>query len=610
MGKANFGIILDHPAVYAGSFVSGKVFLDVNKEIKGSHMTLEFYGKEWTEVRYTETYTTGTGNNRTTHTRTRYAHGSRQLVHVSVPLQNLSIVQSGRIPMGKYIVPFQIQVPSFLPSTMRYSGGDGYCKISYEIKSIIKGSGFFVNYNASHAVQIVAAPSFTGQLIPYNGEPVTTAVNLCCCCNRGTMTLGAYMDTTVIEKGRAATVHFACRNHSSVPVDSVTVRVIQKCHWNAGGRSANSTRTLFQTTFDKQHMREALERVTKDETNRTRSVDSLRNERLTIMEELRVGQNKQIAVIPMDSHVTYVGEIIKIAHELRLTVQTDCCIDNPEVRIPLLISEPRPVVPPPSQPTTTTTNMVAPTAPPSTGVPITTGIPLVDPVAIPTPPLPTAPMESSVPVATGMSSDGASIPFAQATVLPNDFTNTNDNDPSDNVIYAQAVCIETDINLTGGVATLESSDTTGQPSAPVEPSTTTTTVPSATTLVTLMKDSIGDVEIIQQKLNDPAWKSFFATLTSSDFATILSKVESSFDRPTVAVLMAKAHTRFTCQHVASAIKIAASWNRTLYVEQLVEYCIDLVENQKTIISVLTEWEKSVTEQAIANAMEQRRKTAK
>jgi hypothetical protein len=60
------------------------------------------------------------------------------------------MIQSGQISPGKNILPFDIELPEFLPSLVRESGNGrtvGSCGIIYTIKTILKGSRMLCNYN-------------------------------------------------------------------------------------------------------------------------------------------------------------------------------------------------------------------------------------------------------------------------------------------------------------------------------------------------------------------------------------------------------------------------------------------------------------------------------
>ena len=50
--------------------------------------------------------------------------------------------------------------------------------------------------------------------------------------------------------------------------------------------------------------------------------------------------------------------------------------------------------------------------------------------------------------------------------------------------------------------------------------------------------------------------------------------------------------------------MASEWNRATVVEKTISYCSDLATNQEQILSLLTVWEKLVTEPAFAKAQEQ------
>lgn len=148
MGKANFGINIDNPGgvAVAGDVVNGRIWVDIGTEIKGSNFQVTFTGKEATKVRYTTTRTTGSGKNRTTRTETHYAHGKRNIISIHLPVDKLPMMATGRIAPGRYVLPFQFELPSFLPSAFECHHNGGYAMIRYKVKAVLKGSGVLWNY--------------------------------------------------------------------------------------------------------------------------------------------------------------------------------------------------------------------------------------------------------------------------------------------------------------------------------------------------------------------------------------------------------------------------------------------------------------------------------
>jgi hypothetical protein len=204
MGKANFGITLEALSFEAGSHLKGVVFADVKQEITGTQMTLTFSGTEQTKVRYTER--TGSGNNE--RSETRYAVGSRNLIQVNFPVDGSEMLTGNRIAPGHYKLPFELELPSSLPSTMTQAWNGGSCKIKYNLQAVLKGSGSLWDYHCDRDV-LVRAKAMDTEPIPYNHEPYTEHVSLLCCLSRGAIAFGAMVDDTRLHRGETTSINMS-----------------------------------------------------------------------------------------------------------------------------------------------------------------------------------------------------------------------------------------------------------------------------------------------------------------------------------------------------------------------------------------------------------------
>jgi hypothetical protein len=172
MGTVIFGIAFDGGTVEftAGEHVRGAVFADVDEELHGdgSEVSLVFSGQETTKVVAKNT-----------------THDNRSLIRVMIPLNSAELLQENRIVPGKYKLPFDLELPSFLPSSMNFSHEESNCAITYTFKAIL-GSGVLWNYNFERVVVVRAKP-MDFEPLPYNPQPMTKHVNLLCCFDRGSI---------------------------------------------------------------------------------------------------------------------------------------------------------------------------------------------------------------------------------------------------------------------------------------------------------------------------------------------------------------------------------------------------------------------------------------
>lgn len=566
MGKADFGIVIDSPLAFAGNTLEGRVWADIRQEIRGTSLVVTFKGKEQTCVRYTRTHTSRNADGTTrTHTTTHYAHGSRNICYIPLPVDQLEMTRNGRVKPGRYVLPFQFELPNFLPSSMEYSYNGGYARIQYKIKAVLKGSGVLWSYSAEQYTSVKSVAT-ANQMIPYEGPPSTIRVRSCCY-DKGSMSLGAHMTTTALAKGQAATICFSCRNSSTVGVDCVFAELKQRIRWTAGGHSQNTSDVIHRVNFSTA----GLEAATKEDAKRQRGVDSVRRETDIMLDELRGYVNSQPIMLPLTALCTYSGGLIQVSHEIKMWVLTPgCCVDNPELRIPILACD-------------TITQQQAPPLPPPPEAPA-----IAQPVIQPSAPYEYPQQQHHPPP----SAPVAAIPFSNSGY---------DHEPE--IVYAQPIRVESIHAILGGA--IASGDKEDEVEVPPIATAQVVQTPSLETLLNEMRDSVGDVDTVDRRVNDPTWKGVFAGMNPNDYATVVSKVQSSFDETQVAVLVAQSISNFSCLHAATAVRIASDWSRTNMVEKLLPYCKDLPQNYTTIKQVLTEWEQSVTERAFQQALGQK-----
>jgi hypothetical protein len=293
-----------------------------NPSLQGSEMHVQLIGLEKSAVRYTS----NSGKHSSTHT----AHAQRSLIQAVLPVNPMQMIQNGRILPGKYILPFDIELPEFLPTSMSASAHGSTCQIVYQVKAVLKGSGMLYNYKCDRAISVKAQP-LEKVVQPFEGEPSSVKVKLCCCLNRGTMTVGAHMEDTVLEKGETAKLSLSCRNNSTVRVQKVEANLTQIIQWHAGGHSASESRILQAMDFGTQGLDRKAKLLQRGE--------SVRGDQIQILEELQRGANSHTVTMPPNAFNTYQGQVMSIHHELRINVTTNCCIDNPQVIIPIRTGE-------------------------------------------------------------------------------------------------------------------------------------------------------------------------------------------------------------------------------------------------------------------------------
>ena len=577
--------------VQAGESLQGFVVLIVtdDKGVKASALDVTFYGKEQTEVRYTKRE--GTGKDSRTVTKTAYSH--RRILESKLPMASLAstIFETAqndgeeedeedamqesntgkknkiRIPPGKYLIPFALELPESIPGSFCYDDpSDGKCEIRYYFKVILKGSGRMWNYNTEETVHVKSRKQTRNSAdkqqdtIPYDAPPVNETIRSCYF-PMGSISLGARLDDTQVHKGQECRVNVSCRNHSAAEIDSVRATLRQEFKWKAGSHRARGMQSILSMDFTQPLL---LQGSLATQSKALRQTQDISSELREMFREVNKAKNSATFTIPREYGesamsnnnkavrmlCTYSSGLITISHRLELEVLTSgCCVTNPSLLIPMLVEE---------EPANTDA----------------------------------AHVEAEVEVA----------PSGQASYVPPQY---------EDAIQAPVIYVPSSHVTMGGTKVDGAAE---DPDIEVDvqvPSDFEAQPPSLNILLKEMSESVADWDIIQRKLQDPDWDTIFATLTPNHYALILQQVALDFDQPKIAVCLAQTlqqqgtdSSGFTCAHVVAALNVASEWNRATVVEKNISYCSDLVTNQDQILSQLTDWEKLVTERAFAKALDE------
>ena len=563
MGKAEIDIVLQPQGngyhVQAGSWMKGYILLNIERgSVRANGLDLSFQGHEQSEIVYDETEDIHIDNNNDgRRNATRTESSSRVLINVKLPVgvgphnkesynngttTTTFIDNAGNINPGQYQIPFEVEVPSYLPGSMQYQHSDkSRCSIHYELKAILSGSGFFWNYHKELPIQILAKPMDPLPPSPHMASPVNEPVTHCCCCNKGSISLGGKVEETRLAPESQCTVSLSCRNHSTVQPQNVRARIRQEVKWQCSGHSKTVSKYLVTVEFPS-----ILNNLTVTQPHHHhqhhhggRLADILLQDDMADMfREINDDIHQGTLIIPPNILDTYSGHLITVKHRLELEVKTGCCISDPSIYIPIWIGQ--------AAPSTTSNHQTT-----------------------------------------------------------NVNTEVNHPPMADGIIQAPAVIVSgEDIILP--VIHVPSSSVYPIPSAPMEAEVSIpqpdTSAPSFDLLIREMKGTVSHLDLIERKIKDPNWNGIWQQMTSMQFGRIVGCVQMGFDQPRVAEAIAKELPVMSCEYIVAAVRWSMDYQRTAVVEKLVPLCQDLVDNKILIEKELTDWEKLVTEHAITQAL--------
>eukprot|EP00977_Amphora_coffeiformis_P011780 scaffold2872_cov193-Amphora_coffeaeformis.AAC.3 len=482
--------------VCAGQHLRGKVTLDAKQEIPAKELLLTLNGEEVTRVEYSEWHEENGVRNERTKTDTGY----RAFLTAQIPVETFSVIQQGKVFPGKYQVPFDVELPEHIPSSFIVENGiSNHCKIQYELKVQLRGSGNLWDYKQTKSVPI-KGKSLPRDPLPFFSQPVEQAAKFCCF-NQGNILFGAKVLDTRLDMGETCQIHLSIRNNSTVEIKEVGAKLSQVVFWE--GRQAHpstKSRELGSFTFPKLPGTQA-----QGDGERDIEVGQLQ----VVFKEIEEGHHAAEITMPTDALASYNGSFIKVTHHLQIYVNAGKCVSSPELDVPILCGE--------------------------------------------TP---------SPDAAAATTQDTSAIP--SAVVVPSSSVNI------------------------GGLPT-QSDDPDLVFASPSE------STPSIDTLLTEMKASVADLQLVEAKLKDPAWNFVFQGIKPNDMTKIVQQIDMDFDQPRIAGKIADKMENFTCEHALAAMKATKEWNRSNMVEVLLSKCSDVSTKANIIKDELSDWERVVTQ---------------
>jgi hypothetical protein len=545
MRKATLKVHIDDTeAVVAGSCVSGAVYINAYEEIHGCGLALVFQGIEFTRVAAGEVVNEA---NRIIMTCPVPMHQAwSELLESFDTTYNNSSTSSNRlsmqplvpttelrtIPPGRHEVPFTLELPEWLPGSMKRSERCAMCEIYYEFIAILQGSGRLWNYHDKRRVLVRARSYSPLPIIPYTAPLLDTSIRTCGCLGRkhGTIHGTASISLTNVEKGGTFSVSVACRNQSRIKIDAIEVTLRECILIEIKKLSYCMNHELDCQTFDASTTR-SWNGIASNNTS------PLDHEHLTpydmqaMMDELQDPSHALQLKVPQDALCTHVGQHMVVQHVVRVVWKTSaCCTTNPTLDMPILqVTEPSSGMNNINNSGNTTT--AATTA---TNLKVT---PLVH--------------------------------VSSSSVMLGD---TGDAISSSNILEAANV---------GSVEQL----------AHIMDMNVSESLPSLSRLIQDINDSTMAARLVEQRTHDTTWQPIFQSLTPIEYAQIIQCIHAQWDQVTIATIIARLITSFSCDHVMAVLGSIAEGNHTRIVEALLPCVHDYAQHGARIEEALSEWDR-------------------
>ena len=212
---------------FSGSSVEGSVVLELSapKSAQSISITLSGTGN----VRWTETYTTGSGEHRQTHT---IVHSDTQSFFTDMKKRLWGTdTESQELAAGRHEFPFKFRLP--MNSTLPTSFESHLGHIRYSLVATMRQSWEVEHTSTTRAINVnevidINTPSLREPLSGSNDK------NLCCLwCTSGPISLTAKIDRGGYCPGESIAISIEAQNHSNIKMKSVRATLKQKIVYKA-----------------------------------------------------------------------------------------------------------------------------------------------------------------------------------------------------------------------------------------------------------------------------------------------------------------------------------------------------------------------------------------
>lgn len=334
----------EHELYFAGETLTGQASfrVPVGAVVDFSSIKLTFTGGEYTIVHYTRDI--GSGEKR--RTIKRIAYGKRNLYYNELPVIPSQITgrehaagQGQGYVFGDITIPFSIDLPHGLPSTMELGKEKNTCSIKYTLAVEVHGVAI-----ANKAVNIVQMPRML-PIQPTIIDPEIQAIRCCCfAVDCGAIALGASLQQPCIAIGsEACPLRCIIMNNATAKIKELKVMLHMACKFNAEGYDASFRGAICTVTINREELQGAhqLKVVSKGQVSpgTTEMLESM-------LHEMRLGMHSEEGsqrahhqalltvnlTVPTEfAYPTYPGTLIQTSHWLEIELITGLCTSNPVI---------------------------------------------------------------------------------------------------------------------------------------------------------------------------------------------------------------------------------------------------------------------------------------
>lgn len=236
--------------------------------------------------------------------------------------KTIRVIQERHIARGSYDFPFDIELPSHLPSSVHTSKITGKtssytCKIQYFLEIRVNQESFQGKDKGACLPLIIFNPltALSSEPSEHLNPPQTHNVLLDTGNLIGSISLGLNSNVPTLKRGERASLRYFIQNKSSALIQSVNLSLIETIHFLVDNNQMTASKAIYSTTIDD------------NDINKMSNAEPLTYQSIE-MEELRSSSTHTITrgislKVPQDCNLTTNGHLIQIHHIFKLKVKLD-----------------------------------------------------------------------------------------------------------------------------------------------------------------------------------------------------------------------------------------------------------------------------------------------
>jgi hypothetical protein len=216
-------------------------------------------------------------------------------------------------------------------------------RVAYEIRAVYEVGGK-VDPRSKGRLFVVRASPLPRKQTPVIWGPETQEIKSMKFIKKGSLSLGVRLQTSHIGRGDKLEISIACRNHTSVEIKHVQVKLVEEIHWHSlelqDSQPSHRETTVLSEIENLDVPGLAKRSGGKSSVIHNAADDSEAPDKAEMIQELESGVNMMRVTIPDQSRDSYQGKMVNICHFIKIKLVTSFSTENFSAKIPLTIGIP------------------------------------------------------------------------------------------------------------------------------------------------------------------------------------------------------------------------------------------------------------------------------